>query len=320
MKAKPKKEQDTKLKVPVKARENTFCEPLEYHIAKDVQIDLDKSYAFDFLELKTFNGERAVREGHVQYLLDQLCSGRFVWHHVMLASAILDGQEYRINGQHTCWMRVNVPDKLEPISSHVRRITYHVDSEENLKALYSAFDRAAARTATHLGTVQLLDTEATREIPKSLIGKLVQGFKVFFSEEYRTSGIRIDETTALIQKNYAQLFNIVGRYFQIHYNDCHWIKRAAILGAMMATFEKNVKASDEFWGPVFCGIGLEKRMDPRWQLRRFCEGHAHTIVRGQNKISQEDLFRVCLNAWNHWRNGTEITKLYLIDARPKLKA
>lgn len=316
--------EDSEIKVPVKPKGTSFCEPLQYKILKDETVNLTPELAFRFLELETFHGERPVRQGHVQYLYDQLISGRFVWHHVSLACARLGNTVYRINGQHTCWMRVNVPKELEPIKAEIQIITYQVEDESNLKALYSTFDRAAARTQGHIGKVQLMDTEAGREIPVSNLGHLITGFRIFFSPDWNKGGgaqrMRIDELTSLINKNYAQLFNIVGRYFGIHYKDAMWVKRSSVLAACFATFEKNVKLSDEFWGPVFSGIGLTKRADPRWQLRRYIESHGLTIEGGKERVSQEQLYCVCINCWNHWRLGNELFSVKTMDIRPKVRS
>ena len=67
------------IKVTVKQRVNTFAPALKYKIISDEEINLTKAKAYEFLELKSFSGERAVREQHVQFLFDEYTSSRFLW-------------------------------------------------------------------------------------------------------------------------------------------------------------------------------------------------------------------------------------------------
>jgi hypothetical protein len=305
---------DSRIKVLVKKRTVGFTDPLSYKILNDQEIVLDKPKAYEFLELKTFNGERAVREMHVQFLYDEWISGRFLWHHVMLAEAVLFGVRYRINGQHTCWMRVNVPDDKEPITSNgVRMLTYKVDSEDQLRSLYSTFDRNAPRTVGHVSTVMLVGTEAADGIAPSYIRHLCAGFRLWWAGESWKNriggGVNPSDMIGVIKNNYSVLFNTVGRFFTIHYEDSVTIRRSAVIGAMFATFNKAVKASIEFWDPVSSGIGLTDKKDPRFQLREYINSVSHSIVRKGKRVTQDELFRACINSWNNWREGKLVTRV-----------
>lgn len=308
------------IKVPVKQRETSFSDPLKYKILVDQEVQFTKPKAFEFLELKTFEGERAVRERHVQYLYDEWIAGRFLWQNIMLASAKLGQETYRVNGQHTCWMRVNIPDKFEPVKAPIREMLYQVSDQEQLRALYAAFDRNATRSVGHVSKVMLMNTRAANEIPPSYISKLIPGFRIFFAPDWSAYNASAPDLVGLIEKSYEQLFNLVGRWFGIHYSDAIFMRRAAVIGAMFATFEKNIKSSDEFWSPVANGLNLKDKTDARWQLRRFLESHGHSIVKGMEKVSQEELYCVCLNAWNNWREGNAITRCVIANKRPRVRS
>lgn len=308
---------DRKIKVPVKHRTAGFADPLKYTIVNDTMVTLSKKMAFEFLELHTFQGERAVREGHVQFLFDEYTAGRFLWHHVLIASAIMNGVEYRINGQHTCWMRVNIPDKEEPVPAKCRVIQYKVDTSDQLRTLYSAFDRNAPRTVGHISKVMLIDTKAGKELTASIISKMVAGFRIYFAEDWHTANANPSELTAIISNNYTELFNLVGHFVMQHYEDHAFVRRAAIVAAMLATFEKAVKPSIDFWGPVCDGIGLEAKTDARYQLRQYLMTHGHSIMAGTLKISQEEAYRACINTWNRWRKGDPVSVVRSTDERIK---
>lgn len=312
------KKDDKKLKFRVKARVSGLDSALEYKIISDTMGNLTKAKAYEFLELKTFTGERAVRENHVQFLFDEQTSGRFLWHHVLIASAVLGQEEFRINGQHTCWMRVNVPEKDEPVKAEVRFIKYRVDSSDHLRKLYSAFDRNAPRTVGHVSNVMLIDTTAGRELPRSTITQMVAGFRIFFAEDWRTANANPNELASIISNSYAEVFNVAGHFLAQHRDEHSFIRRASVAAAMLATFEKAVKPSGDFWEPVFTGLGLNEAQDARYQLRNYLMTHGNTAGnRDMIKVSAEDMFRVCVQMWNRWRKGEKVHMVKTLDQRVK---
>ena len=302
----------------IKIDRKVIADPLDYEIVSDGSVAFTKDFALSFLQLKVFEGERLVREQHVQQLFDEYKSGRFLWQNVTLASAFLDGKQYRINGQHTAWMRTYISDAVHP---KVRNTVYKVKSSDQLRALYSSFDRGTPRTATHLGTVLLLDTSAARGLPHSYLTQLITGFKLWDSKAASTKVARtpIAELCAHITKLHPKLFNTVGRFYSEHYSDAHWIKRASVIGAMFATFDKAPEDAIRFWTPVLTAIGLPTKSDVRWQLRHFIETHSVTVSKGG--VSQNQLLNVCLNAWNYWRSKEMPSRLRTPASsdRPKVK-
>jgi len=313
---------EDKLRVPVKRRDSSFADPLRYKIQADTELKFTKGDAYKFLELGVFEGERPIRESHVQFLYDEWVAGRFLWQNVILASVKCGDREFRINGQHTCWMRVSVPEKNEPLDPMIRMMVYIVNGREQMRALYSAFDRNTPRSAGHVSKVMLMDTEASKEIPASYIGRIVAGFRIFWEPEgNKRARLCPPELVGLIEKNYSRLFNIVGRFFTMRYSDSVVIRRAGVVGAMFATFERNVQKSDEFWSPVLTALGLNDKQDPRWQLRRYLEEHGHSMGSSVSiAIKTEETYAVCVNAWNHWRAGTPITRLVTTDRRMKARS
>lgn len=312
---------DRRDKVKIKQKTNVFAPPLKYKWASDDEIKFTKEAAYAFLELKSFEGERPVRERHVQFLFDEYIAGRFLWQNVILASAILpNGDEYRVNGQHTCWMRVWVPEKDEPVKDAAVRLTkYKVDDQHHLRQLYSAFDRGAPRTVSHIGKVLLMGTSCTDGIPPSLINNMIAGFRIFFSDDSRKrSQMSIEDVTSMIEHNHAAVFNVVGRYLSVHDRDSRWMKRAPVVAGMLATFGVTVEEADNFWGPVSHGLQLEEKTDPRYQLRRYLE--THTIMSfGGMPTSQNEMYNVCVHMWNAWRNKEQVQVLKPPTNRPVAK-
>jgi len=190
-----------------------------------------------------------------------------------------------------------------------------------LRTLYSVFDRGAPRTAGHIGTVLLLGSEASAGVGKYLFTLLISGFKMWWSPtKWKRETMGINDWCGMIDNNYPTLFNMVGRFTALHLEASRWMKRASIVGAMFATFDKNVKGSEEFWGTVFSGIDLKSKTDPRYQLRDYLMTHGHSSMIGPMKVSQDEMYCVCLTQWNHWREGKSVTVVKGVSERPKVKS
>lgn len=309
------------IKVPVKQKSSSFSPALKYKIISDDEVEFTKAKAFAFLELKTFDGERTVRERHVQFLFDEWAAGRFLFQNVILASARLGNDEYRINGQHTCWMRVNVPERNEPLKSTIRCMVYSVATEDQLRSLYSAFDRGAPRTVGHISRVLMMGGTTADGIPPALINQLIAGFKVYFTpDKWKREQMSINDWIGMIESNFSTNFGLVGRFLASHCAEARFSKRSSVIAAMLTTFEKNVKAAEEFWVPVLNGVNLQSKTDPRYQLRRYLDSHGHSIMGGMDKVSQEEMFCVCITQWNHWRDGNSVTTVKPVNTRPKVRA
>ncbi len=307
------------------------ADALKFKRVTDGMVNFTKRRAFEFLELETFLGERDIRQTHVQHLLNEWHSGRFHWDGVTLASCILweniaPGAEpkkhvYRINGGHTAWMRVSIPDGAEPLKPvpNVREIVYSVENEAQLRALYSVWDQGAMRTPGHITKALLVGSDVMAGMASSNIGPLSAGFRIWRWENYNercSKGIP-SEVVALLQGQYATLFPVVARYLQIHYKDALFVKRAATVAAMFATFEKAPQDAPTFWDPVCTGLGLDVHMDPRYQLRRYMDSHGHTMQKGKDPVGQEEMFRVAVQAWNRWRKGETVSVLRTTEKRVK---
>lgn len=302
---------------PVKNKDKpVMAEPLEYEVVSDETVKFTRDYAAGFLKLKTFEGERPVRETNIQTLYDEYKMGRFLWQNVTLAAAQLNGDTYRINGQHTSWMRLNVDDSIGP---KVRVMVYKVKTPEQLRALYASFDRGAPRTPGHLGRVLLIGTKAGEGIPQSYLNHLIGGYRLFAgSPSTRVQRISISELVATIEKKHAQLFNDVGMLYAENYEHGTWVRRSAVLGAMLTTVDKcGIDIGRRFWEPVLSAIGLDSKKDVRWQIRRFIEQHR---MNGSTKgISQEQLYSTILVAWNSWRTNETVKMIKTANNPPKVR-
>ena len=279
---------------------STHGEPLKYKVITDHTVQLTHELAYQFLQLPEFKGERQVNERHVQFLVDEWNNGRFIWEHVIIATATLDGVQYHINGQHTCWMRLYIPTNA---TAHVRWIDYTVTNEDALRALYGVFDRNKSRTPGHIVKALLAGTDTTDGIWDSIITKLAAGLKLWLWESHIDHRRISPNQVADKIKEYQNLFSLVAMFWQK--NEIHeHLKRAPVFAALFATYDKIPSRAEEFWQPVADGLNINEVTDPRYRLREFLKASS-LASSGGNKtvVNQESMYRVCINCWNKWRDG-----------------
>lgn len=279
-------------------------EKLKVKVVRRTQGQLTHTAACTLLEMKTFDGERKEREDWVQHLYNQWLTGRFRWELVTIVTCRYKGEMYRLNGQHTCWMRLNLPEKE---NCSVEFYEYEVDSEDQLRALYAVIDRGKSRTHGHIIKASLTSTEYLGEVWPSLVNILAAGMKLWLyekSNDQRQNGP--DEMVALIQGQHNALFKLVGGFVQERIDSAQHIKRASTIAAIFATFDKAKTIAPEFWQPVCDGLNLGRKTDPRYQLRdTLMRSSVRGSVSDKRVLGQEDMYRICVAAWNKWRKGEE---------------
>ena len=279
---------------------------LDVELVSERSVSLNAEYAEKHLDLPRFRGERDIAEGHVQYLHDQMATGNFNPRLVILARAEWDGVIYGINGQHTCWAVIAMPGDF---SIQVREQRYRVKSAEQLRKLYSTFDRSMARTDSHISLVHLVDMPEVSGVAPSVIKLLVPGFRMWKIEDDRERRRYAPEQIAtLIRNEHSEVFRRVAKFWAENANHKH-LKRQPVYAAMFAIFDRDKKNVDAetFWKTVADGVNVEAKTDPRYQLREFLNSIAIKANEGKKRIvDSEEVFRICVSAWNKWRAGDTV--------------
>lgn len=289
------------------AVERTKDSRLQVELMDDAPFSLTIESAMGILEFGTFKGERPVDDRHVQELFDEMANGRFRAEHVRIAVAVMGGDTFRINGQHTCWARTYMPKGYECV---VRKLVYRVPNYEELKKLYSFFDPAySSRTTNHLTRLLLLDTKATEGLSPTVIGHLSSAFKFWFWGDSRAALRRQghNEVAMQVQKN-PELFQAVAAFYQPFIKTPHVARRQAVIAAIFECWDKRPTLAMDFWKPVCDGLGLTDKEDARYVLMRWLQSHNLETTQDKTKksTSAEEMYRICINAWNRWRAGEKI--------------
>jgi hypothetical protein len=290
----------------------------------ETKVKLTPKFCDRFLdELEEFEGERNKRDYWADHLASLMVRGLFRFEQVVLAMASLDGVNYRLNGQHTCWARREFADD-PTYSREVRLLTYTVQNKEDIRNLYTTFDQHGKRTRGHVVTAQLVGFNGWSDVSNQMINLTSQGYPMWKWEqpmERKTHDTR--EIAYLLKTENIELGVKVGKFLTdtASGKDGKLVRRAPVVAAMFGTWSKSGGASVDFWSAIVTGAGLSKN-DPRNRLRAellSASVGSGDQTAGKKNRTQEQMLRLCINAWNAWRAGEERTGLKANVSGPRPK-
>lgn len=281
-------------------------------------ISLSHETAEWYLGLKQFGGERTAQERHVQELYREMSDGNFNAHTVDIVTARLSNESelYGLNGQHTCWAILFMP---KDYSIPVRHQHYVLSGMDQMRLLYGMIDRQLGRTDRHVVMAQLVDVPELEGVLPTTIRRLVPGFKLWlFESPWERKKHSPKQVSALVRFHYLDLFRRVAEFYHANYTPI--VDRSPVAAALFETFSRKPDVAPEFWRPVFTGLGLTSTKDARFRLhddlRSFVlkdnEGDSVRVSLSKSKrkrVTTEDLYRLCILAWNKWRAGEEVNVL-----------
>src|SRR5262245_6365516 len=70
--------------------------------------ELSVDFATNLLNMAEFSSDRPLDDRHVARLLNAMKRGTFLPEQVQIITCTLNGKEYRMNGQHTSWARLEL--------------------------------------------------------------------------------------------------------------------------------------------------------------------------------------------------------------------
>jgi hypothetical protein len=281
-----------------------------------------------FLQMPTFIGERELRDGHVEFLIKEAKRGAFLPEIASLicCECVYDNTLRRLNGQHTCWMRSYMDKSWSP---PIRVIKYKVHSEEDFRKLYASIDRGAARSKGHVITSRLFGTKEFDGVTERTIKLVESGYTVYKATSTGKGGHKVNMSADeiaddLMAGSYTLAIKVAKIVGNIIGKEYRFMRRAPVVGAMWATFNKNVGESEAFWDTVKTGVGIDDVDDPRLRLRNFLMRVAVDSGAGSRqdmmaKVSGEDIYRICINMWNAYRKGEMVKVVKTLPTRPSAK-
>lgn len=87
-----------------------------FSLVKNSKVNFTQELAQKILMYEAVPWERDLKNPHVSFLISEMKKGTFLHELATLATCVCDddGKEYRVNGQHTSWARLEVTEKEVP--------------------------------------------------------------------------------------------------------------------------------------------------------------------------------------------------------------
>lgn len=296
-------------------------------LTKKEPVEFTREFAQDLLDMPQFIGERPTRETWVKHLASQMEGGTFRWEWVRVIVCRCKephrgidpfgeekdypaGTMFRINGRHTSWARLLLPEKMR---APVEFIRYTAATVQDMRQLYATCDRGAPRTVQNVVNSYVAGREEFSGIRKGIMGRVAPALSYWLTKGNRTRNAHTpDEIACLMLTDYLPLVQKTCRFLMELGGEPRHVLKSQIFGAMLATFNAKPLIAPKFWQVVITGIGAESATDPRHKLRDLLL--TKKIVKdgggvGSSDLSAEEAYRVSLHAWNCWRTGRKIKSL-----------
>lgn len=275
-------------------------------------VELDHELSTWLLELPEFDPDRALDNKHVLRLKSAMERGTFLPEMVSIITCVSDGKEYRMNGQHTSWARLEMPKAYRCPIVHMR---YRAETENDMRRLYASVDRLKPRTMSNVVVSYLYGTPEWDRVTRSTLKRLSEGLACWLWENETERGMRDgDHRCFLLMTDHYELGKKIARFLDesAGSHGMH-VCRSPAIAAMFATFSKSPSNALEFWVPVRDGVGFGAKTDPRLVLRNGLMGASIGRGRGageeKKSIHPEEMYRWCVQSWNAWRRDEPLKLL-----------
>jgi hypothetical protein len=243
--------------------------------------------------------ERPLDDKRLDYLKGQIMAGQatvFNW-----AIAVRpDGTERRINGQHSS----DVTSKLDgdmPSGLMVNLSHYQVDDERDEILLFRQFDpKMSLRTKSDISGAYQMMEEDLRGVPRPAAKHAAEGIAWYLSRKVGVPVPKGDEVYDLFHTSeYAPFIVWMGNVLTMKTPE---LKKAPVVGAIFATWEKDPDTAKDFWHNVSRGGEEFSDKAPTTTLDRWLQ-ETKTPKKRRAPITDTQLFQGCIYAWNAQRNG-----------------
>lgn len=257
-------------------------------------------------DLRAVPGERrrnSARTGQIRRWLLNGETRAFQW-----IIAHLNGDIYRINGQHSSAEIVSLIDEGRDINIDAVIEEYDIDTHGDARKLWSMVDqKVSSRTSADILATFLQEEPSLNGIKKKVAKLCLSAVAIdTFGAGYTNKVTDHDKCEALLDKSdFAQWANSTVR------NDCAFLMRVGVFYAMLLTFKLNKASADDFWKSVANGSNTNPQSGPRRiqvELLRYAADQGVGSRSGKPTIKWYDMADWCIAAWNAWRKGDDIKR------------
>jgi len=281
-----------------------------FELLSSTSTPLTHDLAAAFAAMKPSPTERPLMKKRLTDLRNKIDNDLAVSFH--WATADLDGETYRVNGQHTAHLLADMNGKFpEGLSVHMDK--YKVADESGLAVLFRQFDpRNSGRTPADVaGAYQGLE-EDLRDVPRPIAKLAIEGIAWFHKEiEGLPPIVGDDRYEYFHETEYHEFIRWAGKLFSVKTPELNGIPIAA---AMWGTWEANETPAREFWDEVARGGNPESDEAPTTKLDNWLKALKDKKQPGYvAKVKAPSIYQGCIHAWNAWRRDDTVLKAIKTD-------
>ena len=272
----------------------------------DRKVSFTLELAVRYLEMDPVKYERPIRDSWVEELAAKMANGLFRPEDVNINIAICkwDGKERRLNGQHTCWARLELPASWRP---KVQVVKYEVKNEDDYRILYAQKDHIAVRTRGHRDTVVLFDTPEYTGATAETCRYLMQGFAFWYGSWQRLTS---EEQGKLLRNKFFNTGRKVAALIALvkELKMTHLHRRQGVYAAMFETVEKLNGQAVDFWEKVIHGLQFKSQRDPAKVLDKYLRDVTVSGGGRKRSVTTVHMYNVCVECFNCWKDGKTLNK------------
>lgn len=274
-----------------------------FKLMKSETVPLTDDLLKEFSELPGGPTERIFKEARVAHLKDKVMSGAaipFIW-----AIAELDGEKFRVNGQHSSTMLKNL-DGERPKGLMVHLDHYEVDDRYGLVRLFRQFDdRKSQRDPSDVAGAYQMMEDALEKLDRKISKLAVEGIAWFDWNVNAVKTLVGDDRYSLFHEPAIHPFLVwVGTIYDLKTKE---LEQTAVVAAMWATWQKSTDAAKEFWKIVAHGGDLGNEDHPTTMLDDWLKA---AKAKNAKAPKPGEFYNGCVHAWNAYRKGEKsLTKI-----------
>jgi hypothetical protein len=254
--------------------------------------------------------ERPLDDKRLDYLKGQIMAHNATVFHWAIAVRP-DNTEVRINGQHSSVVTSGLDGDL-PEGLVVNLTRYKVDDERDEILLFRQFDtRPSIRSKADVAGAYQGMEEALRGVPRAAARAAIDGIAWHLSRKVGLPVPKGDEVYDLFHQGQHTPFIVwLGNLLTMKTPE---LKKAPVVGAIYASWEKDPDAAKVFWHEVARGGAEFEEKAPSSTLDHWLQDTK--IKKRRTPITDVQLYQGCVYAWNAHRNGKPSIENIKYDVR-----
>lgn len=233
---------------------------------------------------------------------------------------------FRVNGKHTSTLFASI-DLSKVQDLYVTIEEYTCESLDDLARLYSTFDsRLQSRSSGDVYRSFAAVIPELKDLPHRFIQDVVSGLNMWANPTSPSKDSAPEKAERLFDEVEFALWLMPLLHTNASKADvtdkgsAKPLRRAAVIGAIRATYAKNRAEAMKFWTAVRDETGAQPNLPDR-KLAKYLS--TMSVARGgeagykpaRMRASDREFYVKCLHAWNAWRKGEATNLTYHPEAK-----